>query len=96
MQRLEECLRLIVKEHKIKCEHKHKVERGKRQISMLYRKVLQCNILAGFSILSVKQPVLPVNCPVQSGSSGRNRRKVYFCIYNNLKKEPFGNIPSSF
>ena len=63
---------------------------------MLPRKVLQCNILAGFSILSVKQPVLPVNCPVQSGSSGRNRRKVYFCIYNNLKKEPFGNIPSSF
>lgn len=36
VQRLEECLRLIVKEHKIKCEHKHKVERGKRQISMLY------------------------------------------------------------
>ena len=22
--------------------------------------------------------------------------EVYFCIYNNLKKEPFGNIPSSF
>ena len=63
---------------------------------MFPRKVLQCNILAGFSILSVKQPVLPVNCPVQSGSSRRNRRKVYFCIYNNLKKEPFGNIPSSF